>query len=404
MSHDVAEALHSADAAAILFTADDVKMAMLRNLWRAAAAAAAAMAPTAPFRYASSACAHPQTPWTPYREFRTADDVWLRAAACLAAMLRDVRNMAVFGARDGEPMSLASVHAAAAIRFIGASFRGVVVREIAMPDVNICVNGLAITRDGTKLIVTDVGTVTRPSKLRVYRIEDGALLREIGSSSTDARADGPLQFSAPWQVCVAPDDFVFVAELRNKRVQVLTPNFEFHTFMGVGELTRPAGVCANLSVVAVSDREEHRVCVFARNSGALLRRFGLKGAGDGQLHDPFGLCFMPRNNIAVCDYSNRRVSVFNVDGAFVRHVKAGTPSPCFRPYCVACSSNGELIVTDRYYYRICIFSGSGERVWRWQGTDNTPDGVADNTPDGVAVYGGTIFAQTYIDKKCIVFQ
>jgi DNA-binding beta-propeller fold protein YncE len=378
-----AEALHSANAAAILFAAEDLQMAMLKTLWRAASDPAK----TPPVVRATSTCA--------YREFKTADDVRRRAAACLTAMLCDVRNMAVFGARDGKPMSLASVHAAAALRFIGASFRGVVVREIAMPDVRICVNGLAITRDGTKLIVTDVGAVTRPSKLRVYRIEDGALLREIGSSSTDARADGPLQFSAPWQVCVAPDDFVFVTEVRNKRVQVLTPNFDFHAFIGVGELTFPSGVCANLSVVAVSDAEAHRVCVFARNSGALLRRFGLKGAGDGQLHDPFGLCFMPRNNIAVCDYSNRRVSVFNVDGAFVRHVKAGTPSPCFRPYCVACSSNGELIVTDRYYYRICIFSASGERVWRWQGTDET---------DGVAVYGGTIFAQTYIDKKCIVFQ
>jgi hypothetical protein len=41
---------------------------------------------------------------------------------------------------------------------------------------------------------------------------------------------------------VASDDYVFVADCGNNRVQVLTPRLDFHSFVGVGQLVAPAGV------------------------------------------------------------------------------------------------------------------------------------------------------------------
>jgi hypothetical protein len=58
-------------------------------------------------------------------------------------------------------------------------------------------------------------------------------------------------------------------------------------------------------------------------SQALLRRIGSgsKGSGDGELKWSLGLCFMSDGrHIAVGDNGNHRVSVFSVDGDFVRHV------------------------------------------------------------------------------------
>jgi DNA-binding beta-propeller fold protein YncE len=104
-------------------------------------------------------------------------------------------------------------------------------------------------------------------------------------------ASRQLQFDEPQQACVAHDGFVFIAEYGNNRVQVLTPTLDFHGFIGQGQLERPVGVCANADVVVVSESDAHRVSVFKRRDGALLRRFASVGRGSGQLMAPCGLCY-----------------------------------------------------------------------------------------------------------------
>ena len=91
---------------------------------------------------------------------------------------------------------------------------------------------------------------------------------------------GPLQFFCPLQVWIASDDFVFVADMSNDRVQVPTPCLDFQGFrvVGVGQLDGPAGVCANADVVVVSQYLAHRISVFGRSDSAFLRRFGGYGS------------------------------------------------------------------------------------------------------------------------------
>jgi DNA-binding beta-propeller fold protein YncE len=191
-------------------------------------------------------------------------------------------------------------------------------------------------------------------------------------------------------VWVASDDRVFVAELGNNRVQVLTPRLDFHGFVGVGQLSRPAGVCADDDVIMVSERDAHRISVFSRSDGALLRRVGSGGSADGQLLCPLGLCFMSgHRHVAVADCFNDRVSVFSVEGEFVRHVGVGVLR---RPQGVACSAFDEIVVADGDNRRVVVFSASGEMLHTMRGGSFT----------GVAMHGGTIFAQT-LDDKCVVF-
>jgi DNA-binding beta-propeller fold protein YncE len=178
-------------------------------------------------------------------------------------------------------------------------------------------------------------------------------------------------------------------------VQVLTPRLDFHSFVGVGQLSYPHGVCADDSVVVVSELETaHRISVFNRGDGALLRRFGSEGCGDGQLRYPFGLCFMPgHRHVAVAELFNSRVSVFSVDGEFVRHVGVGERD---NPQGVACSAFDELVVANTSSYRVAVFSGSGKLLKTMQRGGFT----------GVAIHGGTIFAQSIFNtgEKCIVFE
>jgi hypothetical protein len=76
-------------------------------------------------------------------------------------------------------------------------------------------------------------------------------------------------------------------------------------------------------VTAVSEADAHRISAFKRCDGALLRRFGSLGSGDDQQLHPSGVCFVTGHRcVAVAEYINHRVSMFSVEGQFVRHVTA----------------------------------------------------------------------------------
>jgi DNA-binding beta-propeller fold protein YncE len=301
----------------------------------------------------------------------------------VAAVLGDaLRRVAVLGGREGMPRSLGSVYGGSVTRFLGGGCRGVVSRVIDMTGVRSWSNGVAVSRDGSTLLVS--GWKVGSHAIHTFRVGDGSRLRVIGGAG-----DGPLQFNQPRQVWVASDDFVFVADDGNDRVQVLTPRLDFHNFVGVGQLIRPSGVCADAAVIVVSACNA-RISVFKRRDCTLLRRFGSEGSGDGQLHWPQGLCFMSRHShVAVADCGNDRVSVFSVEGKFVRHVGVGTLRS---PTGVACSAFDELVVADNGSSRVVVFSASGETLHTMGRGDFT----------GVAIHGGTIFAQESVSEKCVV--
>jgi DNA-binding beta-propeller fold protein YncE len=246
-------------------------------------------------------------------------------------------------------------------------------------------NGVAVSRDGSTLLVSDTAD-SGSHAIHEFSVADGSQLRIIGGWG-----DGPLQFKEPRQVWIASDDFVFVADCDNCRVQVLTPRLDFHGFVGVDQLDRPVGVCANEGIVLVSE-DVHRISVFARCDGALLRRFGSYGSGNGQLNWPQGLCFMSgHRHVAVADYNNSRVSVFSVEGDFVRHVGVGELS---FPHGVACSAFDELVVADYGNKRVVVFGASGARLMTMP--------VGGGRFSGVAIHGGTIFAQEHNLAKCVL--
>jgi hypothetical protein len=305
----------------------------------------------------------------------------------VAAVLNDAqRRVCALGGRTGMPRSLGSVYAGSVVRFLGGC-RGVPSRVI-QTRVASWNNTMALTRDGTMLLVADASIFSpcdRPA-LTLIRVADGGVVRRVGTSGT-----GPLQFKHPRQVCIAVDEHVFVAELDNHRVQVLTPTLDFHSFLGVDQLQAPIGVCADADTVFVSEHDWDRISVFARNGGALLRRFGSFGAGDGQLSGSVSLCLVGETGeIAVADYWNRRVSVFRVDGSFVRHAGVGQLR-C--PIGVACSDTGhETVVADKDGF-IAVFD-----------TDGEPLRILELAfgPTGVFVQDGTIYAHTP-QGACTVF-
>jgi hypothetical protein len=304
---------------------------------------------------------------------------------CVAAVLGDAEHrVAVLGGREGMPRSLGSVYAGSVTRFLGGALRGVVSRVVKA--VGYC-GGIAVNVDGCTMLASGGGRAGSHA-IRKISVVDGSLLHVIGGEG-----DGPLQFRQPQQLCIAPDGFVFVADYGNNRVQVLTPTLDFHGFIGEGQLERPFAACASADVVvAVSDyvsyRAEHRVSVFDRGDGALLRRFAPGGRADGQLMTSTEVCFMSGvRHVAVVDLGNGRVSVFSVDGEFIRHVGVGVLSG---PMGVAASAFDELVVADTG--NRCL-SSAGDLLAT----------VGDGGFTCVAVHGSTVLATQSFSTNVSVF-
>ncbi len=298
--------------------------------------------------------------------------------ACVGAVLRDaLRRVAVLGGREGMSRSLGSVYGGSVTRFLGGSLRGVVSRVIDTPGVKSDRNGVAVSRDGRRLLVSDTHGGTHA--IHEYSIEDGCELRVIGDL-------------LPVQVWIAPDGFVFVADCWKRRVQVLSPTLSLHSVIGDGQLSSCLGVCANADVVVVAETAAHQVSVFRRSDGTLVTRFGCRGSGDGNLHGPGGLCFMHSDrHVAVADFWNNRVSVFSINGVFIRHVGVGQLNS---PQGVACSAFDELVVADPGNRCIVVFSDAGDLLMSFGDADFT----------GVTVHGSTVFAQSCFGNRCVLWS
>jgi DNA-binding beta-propeller fold protein YncE len=300
--------------------------------------------------------------------------------------------MSVLGGREGLRRSLGSVLSGSVTRFLGGRFRCVSKSVINMYNVKSQGNGIAVSRDGQTLLVTgsfDGSLLQLNRNVAVtpsYPYE--WLSRHIGSRGYGAV---PYCFQFPWQVWLDDDGFAFVADLHNRHVQVLSPDRSFHSFVGVGQLCGPTGVCASASIVVVVESEAHRVAVFRRSDRTLLYRFGASGRGAGQLLNPRVVSFMSGGaQLAVVEKVGNRVSVFRVDGSFVRHVGAGVLR---NPRGVACSAFDELVVADTDNRCLRLFSDAGELLKSF--------GYGDFR--GVAIHGCTVYAQDCDGRRCVVW-
>ena len=137
----------------------------------------------------------------------------------------------------------------------------------------------------------------------------------------------------------------------------------------VRELNGPWGVAVNdRDEIAVTEPDNHRVSVFG-SDGTHLRSFGRKGRKDGELNEPSGIAFDSLGNIVVTDCKNHRVQVFDRNGTFLRKFgeNGSLDHQLKNPEGLSINGNGEIIVADKGNKLIKIFSSSGEYLRKFGG-------------------------------------
>ena len=253
-------------------------------------------------------------------------------------------------------------------------------------------HGMAIAPDGS-LYVAD------SNNHRIQKFDsDGKPVLTIGSySGANNTNPAPGTFNEPWGVAVGPDGSVYVADTWNHRIQKFDPSGKFLTMWGsAGQTDANAGGQPNVfwgprdvavdkeGRVYVTDTGNKRIQVFD-SDGAFIAQFGGAGVQPGQLDEPVGLAVASDGNLVVDDTWNQRIQILTPDGNPVRQWQVEgwlDQSVTDKPY-VAVDKNGNIYTVDPTGFRVLVFGPDG--TFKATFGDIGTDDKSFQLPIGIAV-------------------
>jgi DNA-binding beta-propeller fold protein YncE len=247
-------------------------------------------------------------------------------------------------------------------------------------------------------------------RIKISNIRTGALVCKFGEYGK-----GEGQFYYPVGVAVTSDSsFVIVADRYNNRVQVLrlvvgadgiSAHLEFFRSLGNGEGSAEGQLKYSIGVallqsnggqqetVLVTESGSHRVSQFALD-GTFIGIFagtGVVGSGDGEFHYPRGITVLGSSGeVAVADYGNHRVQIFDSEGNYKRQFGTGgkeADGQFFCPTGLASDAHGSLLVVD-WTNRLQVFDPEGKHLCTRSDLrlhDNSAKGIAWSTGGEIAV-------------------
>ena len=182
------------------------------------------------------------------------------------------------------------------------------------------------------------------------------------------RADNELNYPGG----IALDEVnqhIYIADLENSRIQVVSFEGEFLKRFGQDILKAPWGIAVTEDNIFVTDIDLHALLQFRKKDCKLVRRTSTKGAGEGQLDIPLGLCLDYNGDAYVADHRNDRVSIFSKQLQFMKCL--GTQQLKY-PVDVKVTPNS-VVALDCSQVCIHYFSRSGDLLSSWftRGQDGT---------------------------------
>ncbi len=187
----------------------------------------------------------------------------------------------------------------------------------------------------------------------------------IGTSGSE-----PGQFEAPLSIAFASDGSMYVADSRNHRIQLLSPEGDvlntWGSFANILEESAPSGTFNEPWGIAVgpdgsvyvADTWNHRIQKFT-SDGTFITMWGTFGAGatPQELWGPRDVAVDTEGRVFVADTGNKRILLFNEDGSFLSQISSGGfgPGELDEPVGIAIGTDSTLYVADTWNQRVQVF-------------------------------------------------
>ncbi|MBI5883331.1 MAG: PKD domain-containing protein [Elusimicrobia bacterium] len=188
---------------------------------------------------------------------------------------------------------------------------------------------------------------------------------------------------------------IWVSDTNNDSLRVFEPNGDpIATYTGLG-LNKPQGLAFDIQGESawLADTNNDRV-VRISTDGVVLASFGKSekkgggfqpGSGPGEFNKPFAVAVSGDGNIIVADTNNDRVQILTSTGAVLRIITLPLPAGATQaqPAGVALDLDGNLLVSDQSNSRVLKYDDSGNLL-SVLGSSGTLPGRFDK-PQGLAV-------------------
>jgi DNA-binding beta-propeller fold protein YncE len=245
------------------------------------------------------------------------------------------------------------------------------------------VAGVATTSKGNILVYTRTGTNATSGASRVFT-HGGSRLLEFDRAGKFVReiGQGVYGFLFAQSVKVDPKDNIWVVDRGSNMVIKFTPDGRVAMTMSrkpesVGEggrgggrgntgagipgdnFNRPTDLAWDRAGnTYVTDGYGNSRVLKIDGSGKFVKSWGTRGSEPGQFNMPLSIAIDAQDNIYVADRGNKRIQVFDTEGAPKRQItSAGAPwaiciSPGAHPYLYSSSSNEPNTLDDGAIYKM----------------------------------------------------
>lgn len=164
-------------------------------------------------------------------------------------------------------------------------------------------------------------------------------------------------------ICAYKKEKILFTDSYHNQVFFFTPGKkELSVLNDTVRFDRPTGIAYNAvyKQIWILETGAHRICILDEN-GALIKRFGVRGAEPGQFNFPTSIWIDHSGKVFIVDAMNFRVQVFSLDGMFLSMFgKQGDATGYFaRPKGIATDSEGNIYVVDALFNSVQIFDIKG---------------------------------------------
>ena len=188
-----------------------------------------------------------------------------------------------------------------------------------------------------------------------WEVPDYSLKREPVITA-GKRGTGVNELNAIGLAIDESNEFIYLADNGNKRVQIVSFKGDFIKRFGQDKLMGPWGIAITSEHIYVTDRGLHVLFQFKKNSFDLLNRTGTEGQTDGQFNRPRGLCTDYSGDVFVADCGNNRVCIFSNDFQFISKLGIGQ---LYYPNDVKLTPDCQVVVLDRSPKCVHFYSRDG---------------------------------------------